>query len=559
MIIPLFDIVVKFQIESVRYKTSEIGMRISSLITNNKAIFITSIVLVALIFGVYQAFTLPTEIEEQVTALNYEHKGEFDYLAYLHASYLFDDIPLETSLETNESPESPPSTPKYLSEIIDTFDMTFTYRLVPDKPVTKISEQVEVKAVLNKPEVGPEEVILVPTTDLTGDFTVSFSMDASELASSATTTIKANVYTTVETDTGPMFESFSQSLAIQSRGPLLEVSRDLTNTQQASFGELSYEQSGEFDYSVRLKSDSPWGAITLRPPSPEPLEPPPEPPVLPSATTLGSGEAIPHQLFDRMEVTFSYSFESDRSVSQVAEEVEINAILENPGVWSKTFVLVPLTNKSGDFTVTFPLDNGDFSHFIDVYKAIGKETGVSTPYNLTIKADVHTIAQTNFGPIDEKFSHTISTVLGSTILEWKGELVGSKPGVIETSRIIPNPNKFVGLAISEIRILSASVIGIIFLLLVYLIVLKIWFKPEKLSRVEEEALRARKKHKDVIVDIGELPEAKAREMVIQLSSLGELIKAADGLLKPVLHKAEAHKHTYCVIDGLIRYEYISEA
>ncbi|GAJ12516.1 unnamed protein product, partial [marine sediment metagenome] len=180
--------------------------------------------------------TTPAEIEEQVTALSYGHKGEFDYLAYLHASYLFDDIPLETNLETNESPVSPPSTPKYPSEIINAFDMTFTYRFVPDKPVTKISEQVEVKAVLDKPEVGPEEVILVPTTDLTGDFTVSFFMNASDLASSPTTTIKANVYTTVETDTGPVFESFTQSLAIQSKGPLLEVSRDLTNTQRASFG-----------------------------------------------------------------------------------------------------------------------------------------------------------------------------------------------------------------------------------------------------------------------------------------------------------------------------------
>ncbi len=528
-------------------------MKISSLITNNKAIFITSIVLLALIFGVYQAFTVPSEIEEQATVLNYEHKGEFDYLAYLHASYLFGDIPLETSLETNGSPASPPSTPKYPIEIIGAFDMTFTYRFVPDKPVTKVSTQVEVKAVLQSP--AGEDIILVPTTNQTGDFTVNFSANASDLVSSPTTTIKANVYTTVETDAGPMFESFSQSLTIESKGPLLEVSRDLTNTQRASFGELSYEQSGEFDYSVRLKPDSPWGAITLSPPSPKP----PALPQLPSAKTLGPGETIPHRLFDRMEVTFSYSFESDWPVSQVAEEVEINAILENPGVWSKTFVLIPPTMKGGDFTVTFPLDNGDFSHFIDVYKAIGKETGVSTPYNLTIKADVHTIAQTNFGPIDEEFSHTISTILGSDILEWEGELVGSKPGAIETSRTIPNPNKFVGLSIIQIRSLSASVAGVIFILLVYLIVLKIWFKPEKLSPVEEEALRARKKHKDVIVDIGELPEAKAREMVIQLSSLDELIKAADGLLKPVLHKAEAHKHTYYVIDGLTRYEYISEA
>jgi len=525
------------------------------VISNMRALLVFSAVLLVLIFGVYQAFTLPTEIEEQVTAINYEHKGEFDYLAYLHASYLFDDIPLETSLETNESPENPPSTPKYPSEIIDAFDVTFTYRLVPDKPVTKISEQVEVKAVFNKPEEEEEEVILVPTTNRTGDFTVSFPLNVSDLTSSTTTTIEANVYATIETDTGPIFESYTQSLAVQSNGPLLEVSRDLTNTQQASFGELSYEQSGDFDYSVRLKSNSPWGAITLNPPSLAP----PEPPVLPSATTLGSGEAIPHRLFDRMQVTFSYSFESDWAVRQIAEEVEINAILENPGVWSKTFVLIPLTKKKGDFTVTFPLDNGDFSHFIDVYKAIGKETGTSTPHNLTIKADVHTTAQTNFGPIDEEFSHTISTILGSTILEWEGELVGSKAGTIETTRMIPNPNKYMGLSIDSARYLSATIMGVIFILFLYSLVMNVWFKPEKLSRVEEEILRARKKHKDVIVDIEELPQAKAREMVIQLSSLDELIKAADGLLKPVLHKAETHKHTYCVIDSLTRYEYISEA
>jgi hypothetical protein len=519
------------------------------IISGMRALLVFLAVLLALIFGVYKAFTLPTEIGERVTVLNYEHIGEFDYIAYLNASYLFDDISLETS------PQNPPSNPKYPIEIIDTFDMTFTYRFVSDKPVTKISEQVEVKAVLHKPFMQ-EEVILVPTINQTGDFTVSFSVNASDIASSPSTTIKANVYTTVETDTGPMFESFTQSLAIQSEGPLLEVSRDLTNTQQASFGELSYEQIGEFDYSLLLKPDSPFGAITLNPPSPAL---PSELPVLPSSKTIGPGETICSKLFDRMDVTFSYRFELDWAVSQIAEEVEINAVLGNPGVWSKTFVLVPPTERSGGFTVTFPLDNEDFSHFLDVYKAIGKETGVSATYNLTIKANVHTIAQTDFGPIDEEFSQTLSTVLGSNILEWEGGLVDSKAGTIETTRMIPNPNKYVGLSIGSARYLSATITGVVFILFLYSLVMNVWFKPEKLSPIEEEMLRAKKKHKDVIVDIGELPEAKVGETVIQLSSLNELIKAADGLLKPVLHKAEARRHTYCVIDGLTRYEYISEA
>ena len=79
-----------------------------------------------------------------------------------------------------------------------------------------------------------------------------------------------------------------------------------------------------------------------------------------------------------------------------------------------------------------------------------------------------------------------------------------------------------------------------------------------MSEIEKEAFRAKKKHKNVIVDITKLPAARRGEVVIPIESLEELIKAADNLLKPVLHQAEFDKHTYCVIDGLTRYEYISE-
>jgi len=522
------------------------------VISGMRALLVFSAVLMALIFGVYRAFALPTEIEEQVTVFNYEHKGEFDYLAYLKASYLFGDIPLEA---TETSPINPPANPKYPIEIIERIDFNFSYRFVADKPVKGISEQVEVKAVLDKPEIGREEVILVPVTTQTEDFTVNFSLDVNELALSSTTTIEANVYATVETDTGPVFESFTQKLTIRSRGPLLEVDKELGSTQRASLGELNYEQIGGFDYSVRLKPDSPFGAITLNPPSTIP----PESPALPSSKTVGPGETLFLELFDRMDMTFSYHFESDWPLRQIAEEVEINAVLGDRSVWSKTFALVPPTEKNGDFSVTFSLDSDHLSHFMDVFKAIITETRASGARSLTIEANVHTIAQTGYGPIDEEFSHSLSTTLDSDTLVWEGELVDSKAGTIELSRMIPNPNKFVGLSIGQARNLFATIMGIVFILFLYSLVMNVWFKPEKPPRIEEEALRARRKHKGVIVDVQEVPEAKAKEMVIQLNSLDELIKAADNLLKPVLHKAEAQRHTYCVIDGSTRYEYISEA
>lgn len=517
----------------------------------NKSLILVLIVLLASIFGVYKAFSIPTRIEEPIVVLNYEHIGEFDYVARQKASYLFGDIPFEA---TETVPESPPATPKYPAEIIDSIDMTFAYRFVPDKQAVDVSEQVEVRAVLEKPGIGREEVILVPTTKQTGDFAVDFSLDPNKLALTSITTINANVDVTVVTDTGPIFERFTQKLNIWSRGPLLEMDNDLNLTQRASFGELSYEQIGDFDYSVPLKPDSPFGAIVLKPPSPTR----PTPPTPPSSKISGSEDTLFFRLLEEIDVSFSYHLESDLPVSQITEEVEINAILEDPGVWSKTFALIPLTQKSGDFTVTFPLDIDDLRHFNDVFRAIEDETGVSAAHNLTIKADVHTVARTPFGPLDEDFSQTLSTALEEDTIAWNEELVKSEPGVIERPLLVPNPYKFVGLSISWLRNLSAIVAGVVFMLFLYLLTMNVWFKPEELPIIEKEALQARKKYKSVMVDVQELPEAEDKAMVIQLGSLDELIKAADNLIKPVLHKAGAQSHIYCVIDGSTRYEYISE-
>ena len=45
-------------------------------------------------------------------------------------------------------------------------------------------------------------------------------------------------------------------------------------------------------------------------------------------------------------------------------------------------------------------------------------------------------------------------------------------------------------------------------------------------------------------------------MVIPIGPVDELVTTADALFKPVLHHAEADKHTYCIIDGGVRYLYV---
>jgi hypothetical protein len=63
------------------------------------------------------------------------------------------------------------------------------------------------------------------------------------------------------------------------------------------------------------------------------------------------------------------------------------------------------------------------------------------------------------------------------------------------------------------------------------------------------------KHKDIFVTVAELPSIIETERITRLDSLAELVKLADSLLKPVLHRNDTERHTFCVIDTTARYEY----
>ncbi len=528
---------------------------------------VTVILVLALGSGAF-AFTQPEEIEKKVPVVKYEHKGKFDYTTRQRVSYVFGDLTLEEALappaveEDTFGPAPPQGTPKYPIAYIQRFDMSFRYQLLTNKPADT-SIDIEVKE-LFQADNQPRQIDLVPRTtkDKMDDITISFSPSLLDLFEYPPVTIQATVYSVIKAvDSAPVFESFSQSLVIQSNGPYLEVNKNLKTSSRASFGDLIYEQIGTFDYSVVLSGSPPFGDVTLTPPQPAPpaLPPTPAPPPPLSARVFKSDETIFFDLFDSLDMTFSYNLEAERPVRQLEEEVEINAVLENPGVWRKTFVLSPLNKDSGAFTVNFPLKADDFKNYINVFKAIEKETGVSVPYNLTVEATVHTTAQTEFGPIDETFIQKLSTQLGAQTLSWKENLEFAQPGTIEQAMVLPNRLKYVGLTITAMRDFSIIIATVLLVLLLSLLALRVWLKPEESFCIEEEVKRVKKKHRDAVVDVEQLPAPDPKEMIIMLSSLNDLVKTADALFKPVLHKDSREGHTYCVIDGFTRYQFVLTA
>jgi hypothetical protein len=209
---------------------------------------------------------------------------------------------------------------------------------------------------------------------------------------------------------------------------------------------------------------------------------------------------------------------------------------------------VPETNKVGNFTISFPIDIEYFTMVID---AIGQETGVrgSSP-NIVIKADVYTVAHTDLGTINEVYTQTLSGKLEANTLSFDKVLSGSKLGSI-------------GAPVSESSgggSRAPWIIGLVIALLAlgYFGWSQTQLRVAPVSVGESEAARARKKYRQMMVDVEELPWAKPTETVIPLNSLDDLVRIADDLVKPVLHQVNEGQHTYCVIDGAIRYQYIIE-
>jgi len=302
---------------------------------------------------------------------------------------------------------------------------------------------------------------------------------------------------------------------------------------------LSYSQSGDFTYRARVTDNDLYGNATLTEQDT-------------SVLFLGITESI--------EGGFTYRFESDQPVQQLLHEVEINTVVESPNNWSKTVTLVPETVETGPFTISFPIDTDGYFQLINaIEQQIRIESG---SHNLTFQVSVHTTAQTDYGPINELLTQSMSCTLQSSKLTFGGGTslsqtrYGSFQGTVTT---------FVDMGSTRM----SWIISLAFILIVALYVVWTYVnsRPAPLPAVEKEARQARKKHEDLLVDVAMLPEDRTgsmpmtfgtQDVVIPVSSLDELVKVSESLIKPVLHKAEPNRHIYRVMDGPIIYEYVSE-
>lgn len=291
---------------------------------------------------------------------------------------------------------------------------------------------------------------------------------------------------------------------------------------------LTYDLRGSFGYDVQLTDNALYGPITL---------------------TEDDASILYLSIVDTINGSFSYRVTSTQPLKQAQHEVEVTGTLENKDNWQKSLVFVPQTVKSGDFTLTFPIDVNELMVLAQVINDELKVRGSS--YILTLQANVHTTAQSDYGAIAEDLTSSTSATLQANTMSWapKSALSQSQRGTVRETVTTPTSNTgWIGTAVA---------LGVVILLGFYVL----WnYNRSKLIEIpyaDVEAQRARRKYKDIFVDVDDLPLIGEEETVISVHSLDDLAATADRLLRPVLHKAEAKKHVYCIIDGHTRYKYVS--
>ena len=516
------------------------------------------LLLIAAAFGVWRAFSLPASTEQPTALVNYEHRGEFDYSVYLKPNSLYG--PLQPQQEVTEEDTAP----VFFRNIIDEAWLAFSYNFSYGQSLSSITSDVVVSAIAENPDMWQKEIAILEEIQGGQHASVKFPLDLQSLESVVDDIedeigvrgygnqfiIRAAVHTTAVTALGQIIEDdFSHEITVAVQAYTFKLEGSLERSDAGSDDGISYSQEGRFDYEVYLTPNMLYETDVLRSSAPPAAESPPGAESL-SLTPLGPGLTYFRNIVDNVMASFSYEFASDKPVANLVEEVEVTAVLRYPEMWSKSFTLVPKTSYTRPFMVDFPVDIEAFQTFTENLRT---ELGLgAASYDLAIQVTVHTTGNTTSGRIDEDFTHSLQGQLGMTTFTLAGSLAKQQPGAIVENRMVPVANTWVFRAL--------SLAGLVLVVFALLFVLRNSRQAQAvaISSMEEEALRAKRKHKGVIVDVSELPPAGAGEAVIPIGSVDELVNIADALLKPVLHHAGADKHTYCVVDGGVRYVYFIE-
>ncbi|MFC1958955.1 DUF5305 family protein [Chloroflexota bacterium] len=497
---------------------------------------VTGVLVLASIIGVISAFNAPLTLEKKVTRLTYGLTASFD-----HKTFGRPVIPPEPDLIT-------------YPKITDSIAVSYSYEFLTEQPLTGVTEMLEVTITLGSPQTWQKEIVLLPSTKKTGRFTVTFPFDSESLIQTAIdisdnlssgqpstlAVLTAKVRTSAATASGTFTSEFIQTCDVNLGTNVIRWRQPFALERKGYWEGIIYEEKGEFAVTALMKSN----LLGLE-----------------MAQSRSTGQAplllspplsqYPKDTTQLIEIIFSGELKSDPGVGQVNNDVTIEAVLTGPGGRKYSFDLLNTSVTEGKFSIaSSPIDIAVLYSIIDT----GQEMSLVPPsgYDLLIQGNIHTVAQSGFGAIEDSISPALTARLGQKGVAWPEQDEMTKSGEFTDVEVVTNRDRTPAI-IGSCGAFVMMTIGLLFSVWRYMETRKILLPVPPLIA---EAAQAKKRHKDLIVDIEDL-EALQAGTIVNFSSLDELIKIGDVLLKPVLHKVDPTAHIYCVVDTSVRYQYVS--
>ena len=285
-----------------------------------------------------------------------------------------------------------------------------------------------------------------------------------------------------------------------------------------------------------------------------------KPNIIYNQSKLKPGDGIIYaKITESINTNFSYIFKLSglNHPANITTDYSINLIYES-SQWTKRFNIVPKsTRNSNGETAYLSADYlVNISRVQEMFEVIESETGTYTSeYNLTISPEIHTVAITDVGTIDEYFNPSMKIKFIYRAPE--GEhiaiegLYHKSPGTITRNFKIYQP------WVMNQRYFSYVYSLITFSALAYIARMFTKTKPKKISKPLEETIE---QFREIIFEIAEEPSHEGQRVTMR--TLEDLVNLADGLAKPVFHSerpshSQEKETTYAfyVLDGLVRYEY----
>jgi len=295
------------------------------------------------------------------------------------------------------------------------------------------------------------------------------------------------------------------------------IIRELLTARYMEVEEIyySYKSTGSIDYKVYLKPNTMY-----------------------DEDYLGKDRYYISKYIDRIEMNFKYNY-SANEVAGLDTEYNVTAYLqglhgdENEVLWSKKFVLLPdkvvrLEDSTAEINFSLPVS---LDNYYSLKEVLFQESEVNAPVVLNVVFNVHTVAQTKKGTVEDTVSPNLSIPIGNTVIKIEGEPTAT--GENKISQIVKYK-----MPVNKGLIFFLT--GLAFALLVFIILVACSKTAEPPDEYEKSVAGIFREYSDRLAGMEHTVSNKF-SVVINISSIDDMVKIADEIGQPVFYyKADSN-------------------